>query len=235
MRAPDRDGCTRCLAAPPTGSAYAVEVNPLLRREARVRRAAHGFVPTLALALILVACAPAGPPFEPSGPCTVDGQAEGAYPELEGAIPEAFRGEPPTTLDSGRSCSDENLGTLAERGVEEVRFAGGLWQTEPRSGVTIARFTARDLEADWVAEFYEAGARRARRTEEIETGAATIAGRAVWRLDTLNDESFQSIVVWPDFTPESIWVVLAASDIREIGTREAHDGVVADAVAATGP
>ena len=31
-----------------------------------------------------------------------------------------------------------------------------------------------------------------------------------------------------------VWVVLAGNAIREIGTREAHDAVVSDAVAATG-
>jgi hypothetical protein len=85
-----------------------------------------------------------------------------------------------------------------------------------------------------MAEFYEAGAREGRRTEDIQVGDATVGGRSVWRLDTLNDESFQSIVVWPGAAPDAVWVVLVGSAIREVGTREAHDAVVSDAVAATG-
>lgn len=189
----------------------------------------------LAAALLVSACGAAGPSFDPTGPCTVDGRAEGAYPDLEAAIPAAFRGEPPTRLDSGRSCSTANLGTLAGHGVTELRFAGGLWELGSRSGVTIARFTAPGLDADWMAEFYEAGARAAPKTEEIETTRFRIGGCDARRLDTLNDESFQSIVVWPAGDPGVVWAVLVGDDIREVQTREAHDAVVADAIAATEP
>jgi hypothetical protein len=189
----------------------------------------------LVAATALAACGAAGPSFDPTGPCAADGQAEGAYPDLESAIPTAFRGRAPTRLDSGRSCSAQNLGTLTAHDVTELRFAGGLWELGERSGVTIARFTAGGLEADWMAEFYEAGARTARKAEQIETTRFRIHGRNAWRLDTLNDESYQSIVVWPAAEPHAVWVILAGNDIREIESREAHDAVVADAIGAADP
>jgi len=203
----------------------------------RSRAAARSFAAVIALATaaLLAACGPAGPSFVPAGPCVVDGQAEGAYPDLEAAIPTVLRGEPPTHLDSGRTCSATSLGTLVGHRVAELRFAGGLWELGARSGVTIARFTAPGLEADWMADFYEAGARSARKTEEIETTRLRIEGRDAWRLDTLNDESSQTIVVWPADEPGAVWAVLAGNDVREIQSREAHDAVVADAIAAVGP
>lgn len=186
-------------------------------------------------AVALAGCGPAGPSFDPSGPCLADGQAEGAYPDLEAAIPLTLGGEPPTRLDSGRSCSADNLGTLAARGVTELRFAGGLWEVGNQSGVTIARFTAPGLDPAWMAEFYEAGARAGRRTEDIRIGRPPVNGTEGWRLDTLNDESFQTIVVWPDDAPGAVWVILAASGIREVTTREAHESVVVDAIGAVEP
>jgi hypothetical protein len=119
--------------------------------------------------------------------------------------------------------------------VTELRFAGGLWELGERSGVTIARFSAATLEAAWMAEFYEAGARAAPKTEEIETSRPRIGPHDAWRLDTLNDESFQTIVVWPADEPGAAWAVLAGNDIREVGTRAAHEAVLADAIAAVGP
>lgn len=187
------------------------------------------------LSAAVVGCGPTGPSFDPTGPCVADGQAEGAYPDLEAAIPTTLRGERPARLDSGRSCSAGNLGTLAGRGVTELRFAGGLWEVGDQSGVTIARFTAPGLASTWMAEFYEAGARAGRRTEDIEVTRPPIHGGPGWRLDTLNDESFQTIVVWPDEEPGAVWVVLAASGIREVTTREAHESVVVDAIASVGP
>jgi hypothetical protein len=184
------------------------------------------------LAVLLGACAPAGASFNPSGPCLADGQAEGAYPDLEAAIPLTVRDEPPTRLDSGRSCSAENLGTLSSRGVVEIRFAGALWEIGNQSGVTIARFAAPGLKAAWMAEFYEAGARAGRRTEDIRVTRPPVNGQTGWRLDTLNDESYQTIVVWPDDVPDAVWVVLTASGIREVTTREAHESVVDAALAA---
>jgi hypothetical protein len=46
----------------------------------------------------------------------------------------------------------------------------------------------------------------------------------------LNGESFQTVVVWP--RDGRVAVVIVADFIREIQTREAHDKIVAAALAA---
>jgi hypothetical protein len=164
--------------------------------------------------------------FDPQGPCTEDAQRPGAYPDLEARIPTTYEGAAPVRLDSGRNCSAANLGTLTEHGIDELRFAGGLWETGERSGVTIALFRAPGLTMERLAEFYETGAKSARKTEAVTTddfSAGSVDGR---RLDTLNDESFQTIVVLEGPAPDVVRAVLVASDVREVGTRAAHDAVV---------
>lgn len=182
---------------------------------------------TAAVTLLLAACV--GSPavsFDPQGPCRVDGRRSGAYPELEAMLPEALDGAAPDRLDSGRNCSAGKLGTLAGHGIGELRFAGALFETKSRSGLTLVVFQAPRLTIERMAEFFEAGARAAPKTEQVTTGAYTAAGVDGWRLDTLNDESFQTIVVLAGPGPDLVQAALVASDIREIGTREAHEAVV---------
>jgi len=185
----------------------------------------------LLTALTLGACSSGGAStFDPQAPCNADGQRPGAYPELEAVLPAAFEGAAPKRLDSGRNCSEGALGTLVGHGVEELRFAGALWETGSRSGVTVAVFTAPGLTASQVAEFYEAGARAARKTENVTTSPIRVGGVEGHRLDTLNDESFQTIVVLDSRDGEIVHAVLVASDVREIQTLEAHEAVVRRAV-----
>jgi hypothetical protein len=160
--------------------------------------------------------------FDPSGPCMVDGQRPGAYPELEGLIPPTFEGVAATRLDSGRNCTERNLGTLATHGIREVRFAGGLWETGARSGVTLAVLTAPGLTGAWLQEFYEAGARAGRRTEDVRSSVDKLDGEFVWQIDTLNGESFQTILVWAGDDSGLVRVVLVASDVRENEDRGPH-------------
>ncbi len=42
-------------------------------------------------------------------------------------IPTSYEGRAPDTLDSGRHCDPDSLGSLATAGFDEVRFAGGTW------------------------------------------------------------------------------------------------------------
>jgi hypothetical protein len=186
----------------------------------------------LAVALTLSACRPA---FDPSGPCTADGSAKGAYPELESAIPTTFRGVAPNEVNSGRTCSAEGLATLAGHGVTELRFGGGIWNTGPQSGVSLAVLTAPNVALDpaWVAEFYEATARKGKNVASVTPSARTLSsGAAASRIDVLNDESYQTVIVWPK--DGRIAVALIANFIREIQTKAAHDAVVDEAVAAYG-
>jgi hypothetical protein len=52
------------------------------------------------------------------------------------------------------------------------------------------------------------------------------------RIDVLNGESFQTVVVWS--RGGRVVVALVANFIREIQTKEAHDNVVGEAIGAFG-
>lgn len=191
-------------------------------------RAARAILSTLLVAVV-VGCA--GATFDPSGPCTTDGRSAGAYPALEAIVQTTFRGRAPDRLDSGRNCTPDALATLGGHGVTELRFAGATWDLGSNSGVTLAVFEAPNLDAAWVAEFYETGARAGKNTESVE--ATTIAipdGRKGSRIDVLNGESYQSVVVWSD--SEHVRVALIASFTRQVETKEAHNAVVDEALAA---
>jgi hypothetical protein len=190
----------------------------------------------LLLVATLVIAAGCQAAFDPTGPCIADGRASGAYPELEAAVPTAYQGAKPSQLDSGRICTATGLGTLAGHDVKEMRFAGGIWSTGTDSGLSLAVLTDPDgppLDAAWVVEFYDAAARVGKNVQSIETSAyplnASIAGS---RIDVLNGESYQSVIVWE--RNGQIAVALVANFIREIQTKEAHDKIVRAAVDAFG-
>ncbi len=158
--APNRDARTRCRGAPRRrrGAPRALRLrwaacSPITRRPGR-------FLLLAAVILGLVACAgePA-PSFDPAGPCTTDGAVPGAYPDLEARVPSSYRDAAPEAVDSGRNCSPEALGLLAERGYEEVRFAGARWSFGAERLVVLAVFSAAGLDAADVADFYADSAR----------------------------------------------------------------------------
>jgi hypothetical protein len=181
---------------------------------------------TLATSLILLVvtfgiagCSEPAASFDPSGPCTSDGSAPGAYPELEALVPSTYREEPPSVLDSGRNCSMEALGTLAER-FEEVRFAGATWTFGGERAVVLAVFTARGLDADAMADFYAEPARTATRTEILGQSELSIAERPAYRLDTKRVERLHTVVVWPSAKRDHVNVVIT-SDLPDARIQEA--------------
>jgi hypothetical protein len=188
----------------------------------------------LAMAIVVAAgCGSGGGSFDPASPCTTDGRYPGAYPDLEAVLPRTVAGRTADRLDSGRNCTAAALATLERHGVTELRFAGGLWERGSRSGTTLVVFDALvPLEAAWLAEFYEAGARAARNTEAIDTGDVEVHGEPGRRLDTLNDDSYQSVLVWN--RGAQVVAVLVASDVREAGGREMHEAALAAGIAAFG-
>lgn len=186
----------------------------------------------LAVAVAVLAVAGCGGgSFDPAGPCTTDGRAAGAYPDLEALVPTSFDGRPPDRLDSGRNCSAAALGTLADAGIHELRFAGAIWDLGSNSGVTMAVLEADGLDLAVAAEFYETGARSGRNVDSVETSTIPVGAVDGTRIDALNGESFQTLIVVPA-EPNRVRVVIVASFIREVDTREAHDSVVTDAIAA---
>jgi hypothetical protein len=210
---------------------------PIIERAAgrAGRILAAAFALAVAVPVLLAACSTATPDtsFDPASPCTGDGQFAGAYPALEGELPGSLDGAEPTSVDSGRNCSDRALGTLAAHDLREVRFAGALWEVGQKSGVRIAVFDAPGLTTDWMAEFYEAGARSARRTDQIRTGPFDAGGATGRRLDAFVDTTYQSVVVLDGPRPGLVRAVLVATDLGEAESRAAHNDLVARAVAAS--
>jgi hypothetical protein len=193
------------------------------------RHAALAFALTALVAFAATACTAAR--FDPSGPCTTDGHAAGAYPALERLVPTQFDKTAPTVLDSGRSCTPTALGSLVSHNIAELHFAGGQWHLGDRSGVTMAVLSSPTaLDAAWVDEFYESSARVANHTENVSATQTRIGTVDAFRVETLNNEtSFQTVVVWPG--KDAVDVVIVASDVNEVGSRAAHDAIVERAVA----
>jgi hypothetical protein len=161
------------------------------------------------LTLALMGCSGAAAvSFDPSGPCTADGSAPGAYPDLEARIPRSYEDRGPETLDSGRHCTAANLGTLASAGIEEIRFAGGTWDFGGNRAAALVVFEAAGLTADHIAEFYSTTAEAADRTEITGESTPTLAGRPGHRLDTKTGERIQTVVVWPAAEPGRVNVVI---------------------------
>src|SRR5207342_2590950 len=119
-----------------------------------------GLAATFLFALLVLAGCAGAPPaaFDPTGACTTDGSAPGAYPELEARIPRRFHHAAPASLDSGRNCSPEAMGSLTAAGIKELRFGGGTWSFGAERTLALAVFTAPGLTADQVGDFYASSA-----------------------------------------------------------------------------
>lgn len=183
----------------------------------------------IALATVFLAVGACGSPdaasFDPTGPCTTDGAAPGAYPDLEARVPTIYEGQAPERLDSGRNCSAENLGVLAGAGITEVRFAGGNWSFGGNRAAALVVFSAPGLTADLIADFYAESARAADRTELTGESTANLAGESVRRLDSTTGPRIQTIVVWPAADAGVVNVVI---------TNDLPDPKIESAVAAFG-
>ena len=180
----------------------------------------------LVVAAVAVGACSGGSPyasFDPSSACTTDGRFPGAYPDLEARVPGTFDGRKPDSLDSGRNCTPKELGTLAQHGIHEVRYAGGTWDLGSNAGITLAVFTGEGLTAEWLGEWYESSARQATNTRDITPSRPVIGGHPTYRLDTANNESNQTVITFDAPVGGAVYAVVAA---------EAGDQRVQDAVAA---
>lgn len=208
--------CTRLPAANPWVTGYPSGVP---RRPIR-------FVLLAALLAALLACTGEAPPsFDPTGACSADGSAPGAYPDLEALVPTSYRGTAPDSLDSGRNCTAGSLGSLADLGFTEVRFAGATWGFGAERAVVLAVQRAPGLGADQLADFYAASARANGRTEILAETRLTIAGRPGRRLDAKTGERLQTVVTWPAADPDVVNVVV---------TNDLPDERIAEAIEAFG-
>ncbi len=175
-----------------------------------------------AAALVLAACAPqATAAFDPSASCNpaVREQMPGAYPALEARIPMDLGGEEAASRDSGRFCSADTLGSVFEAGVDEVRFGGAIWQVG-RGGIQVGAFEGDGLTAELMAEEYRRAAAKDRGTEAVRPTTLEIDGRPAWRIDVVNGNSRQAIVVWSSADDQVVQTVVAA-DVDESKLQEA--------------
>jgi len=169
----------------------------------------------LAAGLLLAACsgsAPAPASFDPAGSCAgADEQRmSGAYPELEAALPTKLADAAPTNRESGRYCSEQTLGALMAAGIAEMRFGAATWDRGSGKGLSLVLYEADGLTAKALFDTYETSARATSKVHNIRTSEPTIAGGEAHRMDLLNDESFQAILVWPGDRPGQVRVILAA-------------------------
>jgi hypothetical protein len=177
----------------------------------------------LAAVLLVSACrGGSAPSFDPTGACTTDGRAPGAYADLEALVPKTYQGVAPGTLDSGRNCTATNLGSLASLGISEVRFAGATWSFGAERAAVLAIFRTHGLTAEALAAFYAESAKAAARTEVVGTSAPMIAGRQGQRLDTKTGERVQTVVVWPAASTDQVNVVIT-NDLPDARIQDAID------------
>lgn len=176
----------------------------------------------LLVAAIVAACG-GGPSasFDVAAGCPVEGRVAGAYPDLEKRIPTSYEGRAPDTLDSGRHCDPDSLGSLAKAGFDEVRFAGGTWDFGGERAAALVVFQAPGLTADQVADFYGTSAQTANRTTITAVTTPEIVGRSGHRIDTMTGDRVQTVVVWPSATPDVVNVVI---------TNDLPDGKIQSAV-----
>lgn len=200
-------------------------------RRASTTRLAIVLAGLTALAAIVGGCR-ASPSALP-GACA-DTRAAGAKPALESLLPARLADQPPAKVDSGANCSADALATLLAHGVAELDFAGATWDGGNGVATSIAVLAlpaAAPLPIAWVEEFYEVGARSGKKTDNIGVSRPTLPGLGtVYRLDVLNDLSFQSVLVWSDGPIAR--VVIVASPVNPSASRTEHDSRVEAAVEA---
>jgi len=139
----------------------------------------------------------------------------------------------PTSVDSGRNCSDAALGTLTEHGVHELRFGGATWDLGGGAGTSIAvlALPQGQLPLAWAEEFYLAGAINASKTNNVKSSHPSVTGVPdAFRVDALNDLSQQAIVLWQ--LGDDVRIVVVATHVDPNASMAAHEARVADAIAA---
>lgn len=192
------------------------------------RRAARR-LPVAVLACLVasavVGCAASGasPVPDPSATCGgADVQrSAGLYPDLEAHLPASLAGAAPATRDSGRYCSSKTLGPLRAAGYDEVRFAGETFPATSQSGLSLVVYGAPGLTADQVGDAFRAGAGTGRKVQVVSDAPFTVAGRSGRRLEVINGDARQVVVVWPAVERDIVRIVIAA-DVSD----EAIDGAV---------
>jgi hypothetical protein len=195
----------------------------VLRGSHRSRALTQALLAFAGAALLLAGCSSAAPAsFDPATACagTARQQMKGAYPALEARIPDSIGGVAPASRDSGRFCSKETLGSLVDAGVTEVRFGGGIWEAGERGGIQLGVFEGGGLTPALLAEEYRRAADASRQTDAVRATTLEVAGRPAWRIDVVDGNSRQAILVWGSADGTVVQTVVAA-DVDEAKLQEA--------------
>lgn len=195
-------------------------------------RAAATLALGLLLAIVGAGCGSLGATATPNPACpTGDVRAAGSLPGLEALLPKGMIERSPDTVDSGWNCSATALGSYVTHGVTKLLFAGATWEQPNGSGIVTAILSLQSgpLDPAWVEEFYTAGAVAGKRTGAVKTDRPTyrLAGQ-VFRLETVNDLSLQTVVIWP--AGRYVHVVIVATQVSPDAVRADHDDLVRIAV-----
>ena len=175
--------------------------------------AAFRLVAVLAGAATLAACGGAGvPPVDgaaPTGGACADTLGAGLDAELEALLPGEIEGRAPASVESGRLCSGESLGTLIPAGIREVRFAGATWPDGDR-GVSLVLYRAPNLDLDRMADAFANGAGAARRISNVTARETTFAGGRAIRIDAVARDRALNVLLWSPRPPDLVAAVLAS-------------------------
>jgi hypothetical protein len=200
-----------------------------------VRRPVANLARVLLLAAVVTlaaGCDALGLGATPNPACpTGDVRAAGQLPALEALLPLGMIERSPDTLDSGWNCTASALGTYTTRGLTKLLFAGATWEGLNGNGIVTAIMAVESgaLDPAWVEEFYTAGAVAGRHTGDVKTDRPSYEGAGqVFRLETVNDLSLQTVVIWP--TAPYVHVVIVATTVSPDAVRGDHDDRVQIAV-----
>ncbi|MBI2782362.1 MAG: hypothetical protein HYX55_11290 [Chloroflexi bacterium] len=196
------------------------------------RRAATTLVFGVLLAIVGAGCGALGSAATPNPSCPAgDVRAPGTLPGLEALLPRVMIQRAPDTVDSGWNCTATALGSYVAHGVTKLQFAGATWEQPNGGGIVTAILSlpSGPLDAAWVEEFYTAGAVAGKQTGAVKTDRPTyqVAGQ-VFRLETINDLSLQTVVIWP--AGPYVHVVIVATQVSPDAVRADHDDRVRIAV-----
>src|SRR5215210_146965 len=157
------------------------------------------FAVLLALAVAVAGCA--GAPGTSSAPAAcADTRGAGLDAELEALLPREIDGRTPETVDSGRFCSSEALGSLIPAGIPALRFAGATWPEDDR-GVSLVLYCAPNLDLDRMADAFASGAGVARRITNVTARETTFAGSRAIRVDAVATDRELNVLLWSPRPP----------------------------------
>jgi hypothetical protein len=161
----------------------------------------------LAALVLIVACGGA-PPSTVAAACA-DEQGAGLDAELEALLPDELNGVAPTSVESGRFCSAEALGSLIPAGISELRFAGATWPEDTR-GVSLVLYRAPNLDLDRMADAFADGAGVARRISNVTAIETTFAGGRAIRVNAVATNRALNVRLWSPRPPDLVGGVLAS-------------------------